>query len=301
MNTKANHSQGLLLFRLGATQTFAIGTLKVKELTPYTPLTRLPHSHPAVLGAANIRDNTIPVIDMAAAVGYKAMTQEELQNGYIITTDCQRQEIGFMVRGIDKIVECNWRDISAPPKGLKDDTFLTGVTRVEEQLVQLIDVELILSKIFPDQGTHVAVLTDVQREQLKPLSILLVDDSLVARKQLSDALNGMNIPFQVTGDGTQALEIMIKDANSGSPVDLLVSDIEMPGLDGYELAFEVRDKPDLAATYIVLHSSISSEISISQAHQVGANEALTKFDAHELIQAMLRGAEHQQSQAGQKK
>ena len=93
---------------------------------------------------------------------------------------------------------------------------------------------------------------------------------------------------------------MIKDANAGTPVDLLVSDIEMPGLDGYELAFEVRDKPDLAATYIVLHSSISSEISISQAQQVGANEALTKFDAHELIQAMLRGAEHQQGQASKK-
>lgn len=294
MNTKANHSQGLLLFRLSAAQTFAIGTLKVKELTPYSPLTSLPHAHPAVLGAASIRGNTIPVIDMAAAVGYKAMTKDELQKGYIITTDCQRQEIGFMVRAIDKIVECNWRDINAPPKGLKDDTFLTGVTRVEEQLVQLIDVELILSKIFPEQGTQIAVLTDMQREQLKPLNILLVDDSLVARKQLSDALNGMNIPYQVTGDGNQALEIMKNDARAGHPIDLLVSDIEMPGLDGYELAFEIRDQPELAAAYIVLHSSISSEISISQAHQVGANEALTKFDVHELIQAMLRGAEHRQ-------
>jgi len=300
MNTKANHSQGLLLFRLSAAQTFAIGTLKVKELTPYTPLTSLPHSHPAVLGAASIRGNTIPVIDMAAAVGYNPMTTDELKNGYIITTDCQRREIGFMVRGIDNIVECNWRDIKPPPKGLKDDTFLTGVTRVEEKLVQLIDVELILSKIFPDQGNHIAVLTDMQREQLKPLSILLVDDSLVARKQLSDALNGMNIPYQVTGDGTKALEIMTNDARAGQPVDLLVSDIEMPGLDGYELAFEIRDKPELAATYIVLHSSISSDISISQAHQVGANEALTKFDVHELIQAMLRGAEHRQKQTGKK-
>lgn len=300
MNTKANHSQGLLLFRLSATQTFAIGTLKVKELTPYSPLTSLPHAHPAVLGATNIRGNTIPVIDMAAAVGYKAMTLDELQSGYIITTDCQRQEIGFMVRAIDKIVECNWRDINAPPQGLKDDTFLTGVTRVEEQLVQLIDVELILSKIFPEQSAQIAVLTDMQREQLKPLNILLVDDSLVARKQLSDALNGMNIPYQVTGDGNKALEIMKHDARSGNPIDLLVSDIEMPGLDGYELAFEIRDKPELASAYIVLHSSISSEISISQAHQVGANEALTKFDVHELIQAMLRGAEHRQGQAAKK-
>ncbi len=75
------------------------------------------------------------------------------------------------------------------------------------------------------------------------------------------------------------------------PIDILVSDIEMPGLDGYELAFEVRDNPLLANAYIILHTSLSSEISVSQAHQVGANEALTKFDAHELVEAMLRGAD----------
>ena len=295
MTSKANHSQGLLLFRLSAQQVFAIGTLKVKELTPYTPLTCLPHSHPAVMGAANIRGKTLPVIDMAAAVGYRPLHSDELASTYIITTDCQRQEIGFLVRGIERIIDCNWRDIKAPPKGLKDDTFLTGVTRVDEQLVQLIDVELILSKIYPN-SKQVAVLTDVQREQLKPLNILLVDDSMVARKQLSDALNNMNIPYQVTDDGRRALEIMMADANAQKPIDLLVSDIEMPGLDGYELAFEVRDKPNLAAAYIVLHSSISSEISISQAHQVGANEALTKFDVHELVQAMLRGAQHKAQQ-----
>lgn len=84
---------------------------------------------------------------------------------------------------------------------------------------------------------------------------------------------------------------MEKAAAEKRPVDLLVSDIEMPGLDGYELAFEVRDKPALAGAYIILHTSLSSEISVSQAHQVGANEALTKFDAHELIEAMLRGAQ----------
>lgn len=78
----------------------------------------------------------------------------------------------------------------------------------------------------------------------------------------------------------------------GSRIDILVSDIEMPGLDGYELAFEVQSDPRLAEAYIILHTSLSSEISVERAHQVGAHEALTKFEANELIQAMLRGAEH---------
>jgi len=200
--------------------------------------------------------------------------------------------IGFLVRGIDKIIECNWRDIEAPSSSLGKNAYLTGVTRFEDQLVQLLDVELLLSKIFPDNPkANRAILTDVQREKLKPMNILLVDDSKVARKQLSDALDMINIPYRVTADGKEALVMMEQAALEHHPIDILVSDIEMPGLDGYELAFEVRDNPLTAKAYIILHTSLSSEISVSQAHQVGANEALTKFDAHELIDAMLRGAD----------
>lgn len=293
--SKANQSQGLLLFRLNQTQQFALGTLKIRELVPYTPLTKIPHSHPAIMGAATIRGMTIPVIDMAAGIGFKPVTEQERQDCYIIITDCQRMVIGFLVRTIDKIIECNWRNIEAPSNNLGKNAFLTGVTRFDDKLVQLLDVELLLSKIFPDDPiTNRAILTDVQREKLKPLRILLVDDSKVARKQLSDALDSINIAYQVTSDGHEALQMMLQAAKERAPIDLLVSDIEMPGLDGYELAFEVKNNPDIASAYIILHTSLSSEISVSQAKQVGANEALTKFDAKELIEAMLRGAQTKQ-------
>lgn len=292
MKSKASQSQGLLLFRLSQTQVFALGTLKVRELVPYTRLSKIPQSHPTILGASTIRGHTIPIIDMAAAIGYRPIAPEEREKCYIIITDCQRMIIGFLVRGIDKIIECNWRDIEAPSSSLGKNAYLTGVTRFEDQLVQLLDVELLLSKIFPDDPqTNRAILTDVQREKLKPMNILLVDDSKVARKQLSDALDMINIPYRVTADGKEALVMMEQAALEHHPIDILVSDIEMPGLDGYELAFEVRDNPLTAKAYIILHTSLSSEISVSQAHQVGANEALTKFDAHELIDAMLRGAD----------
>lgn len=292
MKSKASQSQGLLLFRLSQTQVFALGTLKVRELVPYTRLSKIPQSHPTILGASTIRGHTIPIIDMAAAIGYRPIAPEEREKCYIIITDCQRMIIGFLVRGIDKIIECNWRDIEAPSSSLGKNAYLTGVTRFEDQLVQLLDVELLLSKIFPDNPqANRAILTDVQREKLKPMNILLVDDSKVARKQLSDALDMINIPYRVTADGKEALVMMEQAALDHHPIDILVSDIEMPGLDGYELAFEVRDNPLTAKAYIILHTSLSSEISVSQAHQVGANEALTKFDAHELIDAMLRGAD----------
>ncbi|MCW3173532.1 chemotaxis protein [Shewanella subflava] len=290
--SKASQSQGLLLFHLNQSQLFALGTLKIRELVPFTALTKIPNSHPSIMGAATVRGGTIPVIDMAAAIGFRPIEQSELNKCFIIITDCQRMVIGFVVRAIDKIIECNWRDIEPPSSSLGKSAYLTGVTRFDGRLVQLLDVELLLSKIFPNDPTvNRAILTDVQREKLKPLRILIVDDSKVARKQLSDALDSINIPYEVTSNGHEALMMMVEAAKARKPVDLLVSDIEMPGLDGYELSFEVKDNPEIAKAYIILHTSLSSEISLSQAKQVGANEALTKFDAKELIEAMLRGAQ----------
>lgn len=292
IKSATNQSQGMLLFQLTLNQSFAIGTLKVKEIVPYTPLTVIPHSHSTVLGAATLRGQTFPVIDMAKAVGYRALVKEEIKDCYIIITDCQRKLVGFMVRGINKITECNWHEIDAPPVSLGNNVFVTGVTTVEDSLVQLLDVELLMSKIFPEDPSSLnPVLTDIEREILRPLKILLVDDSSVARRQLSQALDSISVPYFISTNGKDALNMMKYAADSHAPFQILVSDIEMPGLDGYELAFEVKNTDKLKSIYIILHTSLSSEISVSQAHQVGADEALTKFEANELIHAMLRGAE----------
>ena len=80
MKSKASQSQGLLLFRLSQTQVFALGTLKVRELVPYTRLSKIPQSHPTILGASTIRGHTIPIIDMAAAIGYRPIAQKSVKS-----------------------------------------------------------------------------------------------------------------------------------------------------------------------------------------------------------------------------
>ncbi|USD68286.1 chemotaxis protein CheV [Vibrio sp. SCSIO 43136] len=291
MKSKANQSQGMLMFKLTLKQSFAIGTLKVREIVPYARTTQIPYSHPHVIGTVPIREITVPVIDMAAAIGFRPIAPEEYENSYLIVTDCLRTVVAFMVRDIEKIIECDWRSIESTPDTAGHHVFVTGITRHEDRIVQLLDVELLLSKIYPEEASaQIPILTDVERERLKPLSILLVDDSLIARKQLSDALDSINIPYQVCKNGQDALELMRSDAENHKPIDILVSDIEMPGLDGYELAFEVQNDSSLNRSYRILHTSLSSEICIDRAHQVGAHEALTKFNATELVNAMLRGA-----------
>lgn len=291
MNNDTSQSQGMLLFRLRSKQLFAIGTLKLRELVPFPRLTHFPHSHPAVLGAANIRGDTIPIVDLSAAMGNRPTAREDLSQSFVIVTDCHRKKVGFLVRQVDKIANYSWRDIESPPRAVGQRAFISGIARVDQQLIQLIDIEKIFEDLFPNVVGNSSQWAGIEElESLQQLNLLIVDDSRVARKQLSDALKQLAIPFQVTDNGSHALALMIEQANAGCPIDVLVSDIEMPGLDGYELAFEVRSNPLIANAYIILHTSISSEISVSQAHQVGANEALTKFDVNELIQAMQRGA-----------
>lgn len=293
MSRQTAHSQKLLLFSLTGQKLFAIGTLKIREILPFTRLTKLPHSHSAVLGTMSFRGSAVPVIDMAAAVGGRALSQEERDFCSIIVTDIQRQEIGFVVRSVNKIIEADWKKVQPPPVALGDQAFITGLIDLDNELIQLLDVELLLARVYPSAvDTQAAALTDVESETLKAQRILLVDDSQVARKQLSDVLDSKHIPYEVTTNGQSALDVLVDADKEGRPVDILVSDIEMPGLDGYELAFTVRDNTSLKQPYIILHTSLNSEMSLSYANQVGANEALTKFDAGELMQAMLRGAAH---------
>lgn len=290
--SKANQSQGMLMFTLNMQkQLFAIGTLKIREIVSYMPMTQIPYSHHNVIGTVTIRDLTVPVIDMAAAIGFRPIDKEEYKNCFLIVTDCLRTVVAFMVKTIEKIIECDWRSIESAPETAGSNVFVTGITRYEDKIVQMLDVELLLSKIYPQyESAKVPMLTDIERERLRSFNILLVDDSTIARKQLSDALDRINISYHICKNGLEALEFMRTQAEQHTPIDILVSDIEMPGLDGYELAFEVQNDSLLNHCYTILHTSLSSEICVDRARQVGAQEALEKFNATELIVAMLKGA-----------
>ncbi|TAA45955.1 MULTISPECIES: chemotaxis protein [Corallincola] len=292
-NPQDRSNQGLLQFFLSNKQPFAIATLKVREIVNFQALTQLPHSHPAILGATTLRDETISIIDMAMAIGYPPVAEEDLKNCSIIVTEFSRKQTGFLVRGIDKIIEAEWQKIAAPPASLGAQTYITGVIRSDAGLVQIIDVEKILEEIEPPESGSVS--TDYGTEDLAPLadkSILLVDDSLVARKQISHALDDVGASYFVTNNGHEALAFLQEMANEGGAVDIVVSDIEMPLMDGYELTREIRRDPRLSKAYVILHTSLSSTISMDQAKDCGADKALTKFNANDLIHTMLEGARH---------
>ncbi|MCM2680308.1 chemotaxis protein [Echinimonas agarilytica] len=291
MSKQTSQSQGLLHFYLTSNQLFAIGTMKVKEIVPYVPLTNLPNSHSHVIGSASMRGITVSVVDLAAAVGFRPVPAEQVKSCFIIVVDICRQTVGFLVRKIDKISECRWDDIKPAPVSVGEHAFISGVTRSDDKLIQLLDIEMILEATYPEQFNQTDIeLTLPEQALLSKMNILLVDDSATARRQLSGALDSIEVDYKVTDNGKSALDMMELAAAQEEPFQIVVCDIEMPRLDGYELTFEIRSNPKLSNAFVILHTSLSSEISVDRAKQVGANNALTKFDAHELTQAMVKGA-----------
>lgn len=283
----------LLLFRLNSRQRFGINVFKVKEVLQCPPLTILPKLNGVVRGVAHIRGNTISVIDLSLATGGKPI--QDLSKAFIIISEYNRSVQGFLVGSVERIININWESILPPPKGSGRFSYLTAVTEVDKELVEILDVEKILHEIAP-------VKTDVQQdrveqaaaieEEVTKKAIVVVDDSSVARNQIKKAVGNLGFDIILGKDGREGLNIL-KDLASKGPlgdqVALMISDIEMPEMDGYTLTAEVRNDPALSGLYVILHTSLSGVFNQAMVTKVGANDFIAKFNPDELADAVLKG------------
>jgi len=146
----------LLLFRLDGKQLSGIKVFKVREVLQCPKLTILPKSNPVVCGVANIRGSTIPILDLAMATGSAGL--QDRQNPFVVLTEYHTKTPGFLVRSVERIVNMNWEEIHPPPKGTGRDHYLTAVTRVDDQLVEIIDVETILAEVAPTSEDRKSVV-----------------------------------------------------------------------------------------------------------------------------------------------
>ena len=147
----------LLLFRLNGRQRFGINVFKVREVLQCPNLTIMPKLHPYVRGVAHIRGHTISVIDLSMATGGKPIA--DLSKCFIIIAEYNRSVQGFLVGNVERIVNMNWESILPPPKGAGRFNYMTAVTEVDGELVEILDVEKILEEISPanvDVSTEVA-------------------------------------------------------------------------------------------------------------------------------------------------
>lgn len=280
----------LLLFRLDGSQLYGINVFKVKEVLQCPKLTIMPKSSPVVRGVANIRGGTIPILDLSLATGRRGL--DDLKNSFVIITEYNTKVQGFLVRSVERIVNMNWEEIHPPPKGTGRDHYLTAVTRLDQQLVEIIDVEKILAEVAPMSEAISEGVVDVET-QAKAVSkrVLICDDSSVARKQVTRCLESVGVEVVALNDGRQAYDYLHKMVEEGrQPAEeflMLISDIEMPEMDGYTLTAEIRSDPRMQKLHVILHTSLSGVFNQAMVKKVGADDFLAKFRPDDLASRVV--------------
>ena len=286
----------LLLFRLDGNQLYGINVFKVKEVLQCPHLSIMPKSSPVVRGVASIRGGVMPILDLSLATGKPLL--RDIQNTFVVITEYNNKVLGFLVRSVEGIINMRWEEILPPPKGAGRNHYLTAVTHVEGKLVEILDVEKGLAEVAPifeawSEGVTEQVSLVQQQAQLKdePVRVLIADDSSVARKQVIRCLEHLGVEVTALNDGRQALDYLkqcVKDG--GNPAEdflMLISDIEMPEMDGYTLTTEIRHDPRMQGMYILLHTSLSGVFNQAMVKRVGASDFLAKFQPDELAKRVM--------------
>jgi two-component system chemotaxis response regulator CheV len=275
----------LLLFRLNTNQLYGINVFKVKEVLQCPKLTIIPKSNPVVRGVANIRGGTIPILDLAMATGSAPLAN--IENSFVIITEYNTKVQGFLVQSVERIVNMNWEAIHPPPRGTGRDHYLTAVTQLDGQMVEIIDVEKVLAEVAPtSEVISAGVLNAKTQERAVSMRVLTCDDSSVARKQITRCLETVGVEVVAFNDGRQALDhlkAMVKEGKKPEEEFLmLISDIEMPEMDGYTLTAEIRADPRMQKLHIILHTSLSGVFNQAMVKKVGADDFLAKFRPDDL-------------------
>ncbi|AGI25129.1 CheW protein [Pseudomonas sp. ATCC 13867] len=281
----------ILVFRLAGRQPFAINVFKVQEVLQLPRLTLIPQRHPMICGVINLRGQTLPVIDLSRAIGMRALVPDA--SSTIIVTEYNRSVQAFLVGGVERILNLNWEAVQPPPGGAGRQHYLTAITRVEDRLVEIIDVEKVLAEIVP-MNTRVSAdrLDDALLEQTRGREVLVVDDSSVAIAQLRDTLTQLGLRLHVATDGLRALQQLKRWADEGHDMDekllMVFTDAEMPEMDGYRLTTEIRNDPRLRSLHVVLHTSLSGSFNDAMMKKVGCDDFLSKFQPDQLVEVVRR-------------
>lgn len=272
----------ILLFSLGTRETFGINVFKVREITPTPPITRAPHMPAGVEGVISLRGCVIPVIGLASFLEVDASA---CSGSVMMITEYSRHAQGFLVHDVDRIVRADWDLIRAPGAMLGgNEGTITAITELPDgKLVSILDVEQILARVF---GEPVIPDLPAVAASRKP-TVFFADDSIVARKEIAQVLDKLGVNYQqaVTGrdawDQLQAVAARCQGAGEtvAGSVAVIVTDAEMPEMDGYVLTRNIKSDRRFAGIPVVMHSSLSSQANHAMGKSVGVDAYVGKFDA----------------------
>ncbi|MBD1564040.1 chemotaxis protein CheV [Vibrio sp. SA48] len=282
----------LLLFSLNSRQIFAINVFKVKEVIKVPQLTKMPGSHHNITGVASLRGEPVPIIDLRSAIGFPP-SRSDNQEQNLIVTEYNRTVQGFLVGQVRNIINTAWTEIQPPPKSAGRSNYLTAITQVKDNeqsfIVEIIDVEKVLAEIiYYDVSISEDVLDRELANQMIGRKVLIVDDSSTARNQVKGTLSQLGIEIIECRDGLEALTLLKSWCDEGREVSkellMMITDAEMPEMDGYKLTHEVRSDKRMKDLYVTLNTSLSGSFNEAMVQKVGCDRFISKFQPDLLVQ-----------------
>lgn len=294
----------LLLFRLGGddngnhNELFGINVFKIREIVAMPSITAVAGSPAHVLGVVNLRGQIIQVLDLPAIAGVKPKTGLNI----MLVTEFARTTQAFAVESVEEIVRLDWSQVMSAESSAGSG-MVTSIARLEGEngepgrLAQVLDVETILRNMNPDAGPHISQQNVGPKIHIKPGSIILAaDDSVVARALIEQGLEAMGLPFVMTKSGKEAWEQLASIANAaeleGKTVDdkvaLVLTDLEMPEMDGFTLTRNIKKSARLANLPVVIHSSLSGTTNEEHVKNIGADAYVAKFSLEDLSSTLRR-------------
>ena len=289
----------ILLFSLGTNvstgrkETFGINVFKVREVMRTPPITSAPEMPASVQGMVSLRGVLVPVVDLA----HYAKVSTETPRSIMIVTEYAGHTQGFLVEGVDTILRLDWSQMKVPPDMLVAEMggLVTAVTELPDgRLVMMMDVEKVLSETT--NYDEEVVYRNIKPLDDSSLTVFFADDSVVARKQITRTLEAMNVKYVSSINGLEAWRELEKIAAyavaSGQKVTDLVSlvltDVEMPEMDGYILTKKIKTDPRFAGVPVIMHSSLSGMSNQQLGKSVGVDEYVPKFEAQKLSETLSR-------------
>lgn len=279
--------------RTGRRETFGINVFKVREVMRTPAITSAPEMPASVEGMVSLRGTLVPVVDLAKYVGIGENNPRDI----MIVTEYNGHTQGFLVEGVDTILRLDWSQMRVPPEMLTANMggLVTAVTELPgDKLVMMLDVEKVLSETtrYDDEF----LFKGIEPLEEPDVTVVYADDSSVARKQIERTLDILGVRHIGAVNGRMAWDELTKLASYAEAtgrktkevVSLILTDVEMPEMDGYILTKQVKSDPRFDGIPVIMHSSLSGMSNQQLGKSVGVDEYVPKFEPQRLAETLRR-------------
>ncbi|WP_086479864.1 chemotaxis protein CheV [Oceanospirillum sanctuarii] len=278
---------------------YGINVAKVREVIRVPETTDYPNPQPHLVGVFSLRDSLIPLVDLGGWLGVKTPTAFETKN--VIVTDFNRMANGFLVDSVSRIHRISWEEVESPSQFLEsgEQDCVVAVVRRDDRLIMILDFEKIIADINPELSMEKynvtedrkVIIDDRMTAKRQANTLLVVDDSAFIRKLIETTLRTSGYNVIAAKDGADAyemlqeFELVAEEENLpvSDLVSMVISDVEMPRMDGLHLVKRLRDGKAYRTTPIVMFSSIMSDENRHKALSLGANDTMTKPEIGKLV------------------